>query len=246
MESFDFALLLVILSGVMGLLYILGILISKLNHDTGILSSWWYSYSKSLFPIFFIVLVIRSFLFEPFQIPSGSMLPNLKIGDFIVVNRFSYGLRLPVINHKIIDINTPQRGDVVVFKFPQNHNVNFIKRVIGLPGDWVSYVDKQLFINNKPIENIQLNVGDNLYLEKLFAAQYDVAIDANRPSKSGSWLVPDNEYFVMGDNRDYSHDSRFWGTVHDDLLLGKAVYVWMQWDEFMSLPSFSANRLIHN
>jgi signal peptidase I len=244
MKEIDFPLLLVIVTGVSGVLYLYGILHSKITRKKTILSTWWYDYAHTLFPIFFIVLAVRSFLFEPFQIPSASMQPNLHVGDFIIVNKYSYGLRLPVIDYKFIDISKPQRGDVVVFKFPGDKSINFIKRLVGMPGDEVSYHNKQLYINNKLIEHSVIDKQAHIYLEKIFDMQYPIQVNYDVNDGSGKWIVPPNRYFVMGDNRDNSHDSRYWGTVPDHLLIGKAVYVWMQWPDISGLPEFSNNRSI--
>lgn len=202
-------------------------------------------YSKSFFPVLFIVLVLRSFLFEPFQIPSGSMLPTLKVGDFILVNKYNYGLRLPVLGTKMVDIGDPQRGDVMVFKFPENHKINYIKRVVGLPGDRIRYQNKQLFVNGEPMAQkliAQLPPGSpriQLLQEQLGEVNHQIYKNIAPSFASNEWVVPAGHYFVMGDNRDNSNDSRFWGYVSDKLVVGKAVYVWMHWNEFWSLPSFA-------
>lgn len=214
----------------------------------------WGDISKSLFPVLAAVLIIRSFLFEPFTIPSGSMLPTLKIGDYILVNKFDYGLRLPVINTRILPLGEPQRGDVVVFKYPKDPSTDFIKRVVGLPGDKIEYRDKVLYINGvkqeqtleeriPPLEPQQLLIN-----EKLGDVDHDIFLDTNtdyRIITEGSYTVPEGKYFVMGDNRDNSNDSRYWGFVPQNLLVGKAVLVWMHWPSFTSLPDFTAARRIH-
>lgn len=207
---------------------------------------WLIETSKSFFPVLAIVLVLRSFLVEPFQIPSGSMLPTLEVGDFILVNKFAYGLRLPVVGTKVVDIEDPQRGDVMVFKFPDEHEVNYIKRVVGVPGDVIRYQNKQLFINDELVDETHLaNLPRlSLFEEKLGDVThklYKNRDDARRPPNfgSGEWKVPAGNYFVMGDNRDNSNDSRFWGYVPDDLVVGKAFAIWMQWTSFTSLPTFS-------
>lgn len=204
---------------------------------------WLIETSKSFFPVLAIVLVLRSFLVEPFQIPSGSMLPTLEIGDFILVNKFSYGLRLPVAGTKVVELGDPQRGDIMVFKYPENPKINYIKRVIGLPGDEIRYKNKQLFINGVMVEEKMLA---NLPHAKLFEEQLgDVThqIYEHKQLRSlgaeGEWKVPENSYFVMGDNRDNSKDSRYWDYVPDDLVVGKAFAIWMQWKSFGSLPTFS-------
>lgn len=205
----------------------------------------WVEYSRSFFPVLALVLVLRSFLYEPFQIPSGSMLPTLQIGDFILVNKFAYGLRLPVVGSKVVSINDPQRGDVMVFKFPEDHNINYIKRVVGLPGDRVGYVQKQLYINGEliPQQLIARLPPANPQIQLLTEQLGDVNHEVYRnytPSRPGQeWVVPQGHYFVMGDNRDNSNDSRFWGFVPDELVVGRAEVVWMHWNKFWSLPSFA-------
>ncbi|MGH8439714.1 MAG: signal peptidase I [Pseudomonas sp.] len=207
-------------------------------------------YGKSFFPVLFIVLVLRSFLIEPFQIPSGSMKPTLEVGDFILVNKFSYGIRLPVIDKKVIEVGDPQRGDVMVFRYPSDPNVNYIKRVVGLPGDQIAYTsDKKLFVNGKSIAE-QL-VGSEpgtlgsaeLYKEKLGEAEHLIRKEMSRyrMPPDQQWTVPAGHYFMMGDNRDNSNDSRYWddpsipkalhGMVPDQNIVGKAFAVWMSWPE---------------
>lgn len=213
---------------------------------------WWIDYTANLFPAFAIVFVFRSFLFEPFRIPSGSMLPTLYIGDFILVNKFEYGIRLPVLNTKIIDGSQPQRGDVVVFRYPMDESVDYIKRVVGLPGDTVTYVNKQLRINGEVIE--QTLVGDwvdpfsmvtlSERTEHLSGVDHRIAVDPRAPeglrghpyARVGQacryyengfvCTVPQGQYMVLGDNRDNSEDSRYWGFVEDRQLVGKAVAIW--------------------
>jgi signal peptidase I len=200
----------------------------------------------SLFPVFLIVLGLRSFLVEPFRIPSASMMPTLLIGDFILVNKFSYGIRLPVINTKIIDIGKPQRGDVVVFRYPEDPSVPYIKRVIGLPGDLVEYnfFTKMLYINKEPITQkivgryIGVGAGSNMTgseqrAEYLPRVEHDILIMPDRVvdfAEVRAWNIPDQQYFVLGDNRDNSRDSRYWGTVPEGNLIGKAFFIWMNWD----------------
>jgi signal peptidase I len=207
-------------------------------------------YSRSFFPVLALVLVLRSFLYEPFQIPSGSMLPTLKIGDFILVNKFTYGLRLPVVGTKVFALNDPQRGDVMVFKFPKNESINYIKRVIGVPGDRIGYVKKQLYINGEAVPQRLIaslppaKPRRQLLAEQLDAINHQIYRDYRPAAQGKEWLVPEGHYFVMGDNRDNSNDSRFWGFVPDELVVGKAQVVWMHWDKFFSLPSFSKTGFI--
>jgi signal peptidase I len=210
-------------------------------------------YAKSLFPVFFIVLLLRSFIFEPFRIPSQSMMPNLWVGDFILVNKFSYGVRLPVLNTEIIDSGKPKNGDVAVFRFPRDPAINFIKRVIGIPGDHVVYRNKLLYINDELISQQALGpyqgmgsgekmTGASLKNENLFGAQHNILLVPEKPDLSHMYfpdfynngtidmVVPSGHYFMMGDNRDESHDSRFWGLVPEDNLVGKAFLIWFNWD----------------
>lgn len=212
--------------------------------------SSWVDTGRSMFPVLLIVLVLRSFLVEPFQIPSGSMLPTLKIGDFILVNKFHYGLRLPVLNTKIVSINEPERGDVVVFKFPENPSISYIKRVVGLPGDIIRYQNKKLYINGEEQSQTLLaqlppqNPQRFLISENLAGVEHQIYRDRQRPAQNNEWTVPEGHYFTVGDNRDNSNDSRYWGYVSEDLLVGKAFAVWMHWPTFLSMPSFSDVRVI--
>ncbi|WP_110687448.1 signal peptidase I [Salinicola aestuarinus] len=211
---------------------------------------WPIDYARSFFPVLLIVLVVRSFIVEPFQIPSGSMRPTLEIGDFILVNKFAYGLRLPVTNTEVADLGEPERGDVMVFRFPNDPSVNFIKRVIGLPGDRIRYENKQLYVNGEPVPKSVIDAdpetapGEEELLEQLGDVDHSIY---NTPQTPGPQMreivVPDNEYFMMGDNRDHSNDSRYWGFVPEGNIVGKAFAVWMHWDG--GLPSFSTVRQIH-
>lgn len=199
-------------------------------------------YARSFFPVFLIVLVLRSFVIEPFRIPSGSMMPTLLIGDFILVNKFTYGIRLPVSDKKIIDIGEPKRGDVVVFRYPEDPSTPFIKRVVGLPGDRIGYYDKVLSVNGEAVEQEVLGpyagtgsgsnmTGASLRAEYFEAGPHDILVQSGiPPMREGEMIVPDGHYFVLGDNRDNSRDSRYWGTVPDGHLIGKAFRVWMNWD----------------
>lgn len=200
--------------------------------------------ARSLFPVFLIVLVLRSFLVEPFRIPSGSMMPTLLVGDFILVNKFSYGIRLPVLNLKVINISEPKRGDVVVFRYPEDPSIPFIKRVIGLPGDQIEYhyANKMLYINDEPIvqqpEGRYVGVGQGSSmtgseqrLEHLPGAEHAILVNLDQQiSGIRRWEIPDKHYFVLGDNRDNSKDSRVWGFVPEENLIGKAFFIWMNWD----------------
>ncbi|GAB3105976.1 signal peptidase I [Aestuariicella hydrocarbonica] len=204
-------------------------------------------YAKSFFPVLFVVLVLRSFLAEPFQIPSGSMIPTLKVGDFILVNKFTYGIRLPVIRTKIIDINEPERGDVMVFFPPHKPDTYFIKRVVGMPGDKIRYINNVLYINGEKQPQSLVaslppgNPQYRLMTENLGGVEHEMRkhVVPSPLSRQGEWEVPAGHYFMMGDNRDESSDSRVWGVVSEDAIVGKAFAVWMHWDSLFSLPSFS-------
>jgi len=198
-------------------------------------------YARSFFPIVLIVLLLRSFLAEPFRIPSGSMMPTLLVGDFILVNKFTYGIRLPVLNKKIIALNEPQRGDIVVFRYPKEPSVDYIKRVIGLPGDKVVYDNKTLTVNDIPVKQVSLGryqglgqgqdmTGAEHLSEDLTGIEHSILVRTEVPSGAFAYIVPEGNYFVMGDNRDNSNDSRYWGTVPEENLVGKAFFIWMNWD----------------
>ncbi len=198
-------------------------------------------YARSFFPVFLAVLIIRSFIIEPFRIPSGSMIPTLLIGDFIVVNKFTYGIRLPVIKTKLIANNTPSRGDVVVFRFPLDPSIPFIKRILGLPGDEILYRDKKLFINGRAVTYSEKEVflgkkssrqytGAEKLIETHGKGSHMILVRPDSVSAGGSFKVPEGQYFVLGDNRDNSRDSRFWGFVPEENLVGKAFMIWMNWD----------------
>jgi signal peptidase I len=194
-------------------------------------------YARSFFPIILLVLVIRSFIAEPFRIPSSSMIPTLHIGDFILVNKFAYGIRLPVLHTKLFDTGEPERGDVMVFRFPKNPEVDYIKRVVGLPGDTVGYFNKVIYINGEPVEQEAVEPSDMILpphtevrFEHLGEDGHSILVDTSRRPMEGEMVVPEGHYFVMGDNRDNSNDSRYWGTVPEENLVGKAFLIWMSWD----------------
>ncbi|MGA8259388.1 MAG: signal peptidase I [Arenicellales bacterium] len=198
-------------------------------------------YSKAFFPVILIVFLLRSFVLEPFRIPSGSMLPTLYVGDFILVNKFIYGIRLPIIDKKIVNVSEPKRGDVMVFRFPHDPSIDYIKRVVGLPGDQIEYKDKTLYINGKEmpqskgadavvkdIGGLRATVSD--YTELLGNEKHSILRDSERPNTDMKFSVPSGHYFVMGDNRDYSNDSRYWGFVPEQNIIGEAVFIWFSWD----------------
>ena len=206
-------------------------------------------YARSFFPVILAVLILRSFLVEPFRIPSNSMMPTLLTGDFILVNKFAYGLRLPVLNAKVVEIGEPKRGDVVVFKFPLDPTTDYIKRVIGLPGDQIGYRNKTIFINGEPVGQMPIGsytgvgsgkemTGAREALERLGGVEHSILTRSMAPDLPfgcqvlalGPIEVPEGHYFVMGDNRDNSNDSRCWGFVPEENLVGKAFAIWMHWD----------------
>ena len=211
-------------------------------------------YAKSFFPVLFIVFFLRSFLVEPFQIPSGSMIPTLQVGDFILVNKFAYGLRVPVLNKTFIPVGKPQRGDVMVFFPPHQPKTYFIKRVIGLPGDKVRYTNNVLYLNDVEVKQEFVKKAFPEwgsfcmnYQQKLTVVNEDLngvvhkMQKCDQPSSlsvNGTWVVEEGHYFMMGDNRDNSGDSRVWGTVSEDAIVGKAFAVWMHWEKPLSIPSF--------
>jgi signal peptidase I len=209
-------------------------------------------YARSFFPVLLVVFVLRSFLVEPFQIPSSSMVPTLLIGDYILVNKFTYGIRLPVLRTKVMDVNEPQRGDVMVFFPPHMNDTYFIKRVIGVPGDTVSYRNKELTVNGEKVARVPASPEEGLGLdpryridrESLGSEAHLMQVDPYRPAAEFTEVVKPGHYFMMGDNRDNSSDSRVWGQVPERDIVGKAFAIWMHWDSFLSLPSFSRVGLI--
>jgi signal peptidase I len=224
----------------------------------------WIEYSGSFFPVIALVFCLRSFLFEPFKIPSSSMVPTLQVGDFILVNKFAYGIRLPIIDKKIIDVGNPQRGDVMVFRYPEDPSFDYIKRVVGVPGDKIVYKNKRLTINGKELsykplpdylDEEHLSYSKQ-YLENLTGVEHKILNDDSAPTyvpnphnfpkrnlctyddEGFTCNVPTGEYFMMGDNRDNSLDSRYWGFVPDKNIVGKAFYIWMNFGNFKRIGSF--------
>lgn len=260
----NFALILFVLLVVTGVLYAVDRLKFRKLRGKDDKEPLWVEWGASFFPVILIVFVLRSFLFEPFKIPSGSMIPTLLVGDFILVNKFTYGIRLPVINKKIIDIGSPQRGDVMVFRYPEDPSLDYIKRVVGLPGDTVAYQNKRLTINGQPVEATRM--ADYLHPERLYYSEQFLARmgavehrylndgdapafipDATRfPYRENCTYnaagvickVPAGHYFLMGDNRDNSRDSRVWGFVPDENIVGKAFFVWLNFGDLGRIGSF--------
>ncbi len=204
-------------------------------------------FCRSFFPVILIVLLLRSFLIEPFRIPSGSMIPTLHVGDFILVNKFSYGLRMPAFHGMLLPLGEPERGDVVVFRFPEDPSKDFIKRVVGLPGDRIRYQGKQLTINGVPMTQKTSGyysadaAGRAIIAEErvedLGTVEHKILINPSRPDDDGAFEVPAGHYFMMGDNRDGSDDSRRWGFVPERNLVGKAFMIWMSWDGQRNRPA---------
>ncbi|ANJ72955.1 signal peptidase I [Ralstonia insidiosa] len=225
---------------------------------------WWLEYTASFFPVIAAVFLLRSFVIEPFKIPSGSMIPTLQIGDFILVNKYTYGIRLPIVNKKVVELNQPQRGDVMVFRYPKDESMDYIKRVIGVPGDVVKYDNKRLTVNGQPatyapqsdyLDGERLTYSKQ-YQETLGTVSHNILNDADRPAyvsgpddfpfrenctynQTGfTCKVPEGHYFMMGDNRDNSADSRYWGFVPDKNIVGKAFFIWMNLGDLKRIGSF--------
>ncbi|MDI9817578.1 MULTISPECIES: signal peptidase I [unclassified Legionella] len=250
----NFALLLVILSLVSGIIYLLDVLYFAKKRKPEEKPGRIIEYSRSFFPIFVIVLLLRSFLVEPFRIPSGSLEPTLLVGDFVAVNKFAYGLRLPVLEKKIIPIANPKRGEVAVFRWPPDPSFDYIKRVIGVPGDKVSYHNKRLTINGKEMKQtfVEYTTDESSghavakYRENLNGIEHDIYIRPDVPAEDFDVVVPQGQYFMMGDNRDDSADSRYWGFTSDEYLRGKAFLVWMSWNSKTDSIRWSKiGRVIH-
>ncbi len=257
MVHFDFEFLLLALTLASGLVWLVDILLTARRREAvddgeAAREPLVVEYSKAFFPVLLIVLVLRSFIVEPFRIPSGSMMPTLLVGDFILVNKFSYGLRMPVWQTRLTDGDRPERGDVVVFRYPRDESQDYIKRVVGLPGDRISYYNRRLSVNGVPLKveenGYYQGLGDSgglqngggcdrvgarcrILYEELGDGRHEVLINPDtRLGVNGQIDVPEGHYFVMGDNRDHSNDSRMWGFVPEENLVGKAFLIWMHWD----------------
>jgi signal peptidase I len=264
----NFALVMLLLLIFTGAVWMLDHFVLRQRRAQGQPEPWWVEYPKSFFPVILIVFVLRSFLVEPFKIPSGSMLPTLLVGDFILVNKFTYGIRLPVANIKLADINQPQRGEVMVFRYPEDPSLDYIKRIVGIPGDVLTYRDKRLYLNDQPVpvepdgKYTYVEAGLNLIsaqklTEKLNDHSHSILVQPDVPSVQLSGVrqfpyrdncvyneqgftckVPPGHYFMMGDNRDSSSDSRYWGFVPDRNIVGKAFMIWWNFDELNRIGKF--------
>ncbi len=244
--NFDFPLILVVLTAVTGVAWVLDRVVLRKRREGQVTHAWYVDVLAPFFPVLFAVLVLRSFVVEPFQIPSGSMIPTLEVGDFILVNKFAYGLRLPVAGTKVVSVGEPQRGDVMVF-FPPGDRRYFIKRVVGLPGDDIRVSNNVLYVNGErmlqertALDYLEMEPGYQVMWEQLGDTRHLI----RKRRRAGEYglnyraVVPEGHYFMVGDNRDNSFDSRAWGAVPEENIVGKAFFVWMHWDDFFSLPSF--------
>jgi len=260
----NFALFLLILLLVTGAVWLLDKFVLRNGRPKDAKQPWWVEYSISFFPVILIVFMLRSFLVEPFKIPSSSMVPTLLVGDFILVNKYTYGIRLPVANKKIVALGNPVRGDVMVFRFPDDPSLDYIKRVVGVPGDRIEYRNKRLSVNGTPVPVKQ--VDDYLskermqfskrFVETLNGTEHEILLDEDAPASMSpgrafpfagncnynsnglACTVPPGHYFVMGDNRDNSSDSRVWGFVPDENIVGKAFFIWLNLNELGRFGGF--------
>jgi len=238
----DLSLLLVLATLITGVIWLLWALAghgrrARAEADAGAGMPRIVEYSRSFFPVLLLVLAIRSFAFEPYRIPSSSMVPTLLVGDFIFVSKFSYGLRLPVLHTEVVETGRPERGDIAVFRLPSNPDINYIKRVVGLPGDEIVYRNHRLFINGEPVEMeaaerwTEDGEAGQLFIERLGDNEHLVLLQRSPLSGVYRFEVPEGCYFMMGDNRDNSRDSRFpqVGCVPEDNLVGRASRIWLNW-----------------
>jgi signal peptidase I len=250
----NFALILVILSALSGFIYLADVLYLGPRRKKSAPMPKVIEYARSFFPVFITVLIFRSFLIEPFRIPSSSLEPTLLVGDFVAVNKFAYGLRMPVWEKKIVPIASPKTGEVVVFRWPPNPSIDYIKRVIGVPGDHIVYHNKKLIINDVPVNQsfIEYTTDESsgrtvaLSRETLNGVVHDIFTRPDIQANDFDITVPPHSYFMMGDNRDDSSDSRYWGFVSDHLLRGKAFLIWMSWNSKEGNVRFNrVGHLIH-
>ena len=236
-----FALIMVIVLTITGLIWLLDIFVLSKKRATNAKDPILVEYSKSFFPVILLVFFIRSFVAEPFKIPSGSMMPTLLAGDFILVSKFSYGIRVPILNYTMIEVDKPKRGDVFVFHYPPKPSIDYIKRVVGLPGDVIEYKSKTLYINNKKIEQIFVDKYPYLmneihhieakeFKEALGNVNHSILIH-DLPGENFKFEVPQGHYLAFGDNRDNSADSRVWGFVPEHNLVGRAFFIWFNFGE---------------
>ena len=260
----SFALFLFLLLVVSGAVWLLDKLVLRKRRPQDRKEPWWVEYSISFFPVILAVFLLRSFLVEPFKIPSGSMIPTLLVGDFILVNKYTYGIRLPVVNRKILELNRPRRGDVMVFRYPDDPSLDYIKRVVGVPGDRIEYVNKRLIVNGQPAplralddylsrERMQFS---RRFVEVLDGREHEILVEDDAPAYASqlrtfpharncnyntsglACTVPPGHYFMMGDNRDNSSDSRVWGFVPDEYIVGRAFFIWLNLSELGRFGSF--------
>ena len=260
----SFALFLFLLLAVTGAVWLVDKYALRRRRGPEARQPWWVEYSISFFPVILVVFLLRSFLVEPFKIPSGSMIPTLLIGDFILVNKYTYGIRLPVVNVKVIEIGSPKRGDVMVFRYPADPGLDYIKRVVGLPGDRIEYRDKSLTVNGRPVPRRAIADYESRerlqyyprFLENFDGAEHEIILERDTPGFVGRVMdfrhagncdyndggltctVPPGHYFVMGDNRDNSSDSRVWGFVPDENIVGKAFFIWLNLNDLGRFGSF--------
>lgn len=250
----NFAFWLLLLSLISGGIYLLDVLFWAKKRTSTQKPFFLVEYARSFFPVFVTVLVLRSFLIEPFRIPSGSLEPTLLVGDFLAVNKFIYGIRLPVWEKKVLPISNPKTGDIVVFRWPPNPKYDYIKRTIGVPGDTVAYHNKKLTINGVEAKQtfIEYTTDESSgnpvakYRENLQGIEHDIFVRTDVPASDFEITVPEGQYFMMGDNRDDSADSRFWGFVGDEFIRGKAWTIWMSWNGKTDAVRWSRlGRIIH-
>jgi signal peptidase I len=260
----SFALFLLLLLVLTGLVWLFDKYFLRKRRAKDAKQPWWVEYSISFFPVILIVFFLRSFLVEPFKIPSSSMVPTLLVGDFILVNKFTYGIRLPVVNKKIVELGSPERGDVMVFRYPDDPSLDYIKRVVGVPGDRIEYRGKRLTVNDAAVplrqiddylskERVQFS---RRFVETLGKTEHEILLEDDAPAMGGpgrafpfagncnyntgglACTVPPGHYFMMGDNRDNSSDSRVWGFVPDENIVGKAFFIWLNLNELGRFGSF--------